>query len=253
LYIGRLHDIEDADLRARAAAFLGNDSREQLVIEGLLGEGTIISPLSKYRELHTRICRPKGLSYEDTQHVINYTLGHLGNDYNVRQLLDLARFMFPYGILPRRWRSSLFEHNIGDPTRTVCSSMLAGAFSSVHFPILPVVQHDTSGRVRLYKRNSKLHTPRDFDYSPYFDIIKYPFFDHDDLTFYRKLPWNDEGVICNDEKDCYLPEPAVVSNAPNTAGGNTNTLLGSSILPGSPGSPRVLSAMLTRLRHSLLP
>ncbi len=43
LYLGRLHDIEDPKLREHAAAFHHGDPREQLVIEGLLGSGTIIS------------------------------------------------------------------------------------------------------------------------------------------------------------------------------------------------------------------
>ena len=249
LYIGRLHDIEDPDLRARAAAYVGADCREQLVIEGLLGEGTLVSPLQKYRDLHTRICRPRGLSYEDTQQVINYTLGHLGHGYNVRQLLDLARFMFPYGLLPRRWRSSLFEHNAGGPTRTVCSSMLAAAFSSVHFPILPVIQHTADGQVRLYKLNFKLHTPRDFDYSPYFDIIKYPFFDHDDLTFYRRLPWDEQGVMCNDATDCYLPgatpPSALVKKAEPVSKGGEDGLSDAAFLPHSSWPSRTLRGWLT--------
>jgi hypothetical protein len=205
LYIGRLHDIENPELRAKVAASYKGDPNDQLVIESLLGEGTLINPLEKYRHLHTRLCRPKGLAYEDMQHVISNALAHLGKFYDVRQLLDLARFMFPYGVLPRRWRSSLFEHNAGTPTRTVCSSMIATAFAAVHFPILPVVQRNDDGSLKFFKRNFRLYTPRDFDYSPYFDIIKYPFFRYDELTFYRRLPWDEEGVICNDESDCYLP------------------------------------------------
>ncbi len=251
LYIGRLHDIEDPQLRAHAATFHDGDPREQLVIEGLLGSGTVISPLSKYRDLHTRICRPKGLSYEDTQKVVNYTLGHLGHDYNVRQLLDLARFMFPYTILPRRWRSSLFEHNVGDPTRTVCSSMLAAAFSSVQFPILPVIQRTQDGRVRLLKLNFKLHTPRDFDYSPYFDIIKYPIFDHNDLTFYRRLPWDEDGVMCNSPDDCYLPAALTTATPSAPDGAGEEALSGAAFMPRSSRlhAPLALRAWLLRLKH----
>ena len=28
----------------------------------------------------------------------------------------------------------------------------------------------------------------------------------DDLAVYRKLPWDKNGVVCNDENDCYIPE-----------------------------------------------
>jgi hypothetical protein len=220
LYIGRLHDIEDPRLRERLKRFHDGDPAEQLVVEGLMDQGTIISPLSKYQILHTRICRPRGLSHHDAQRVIGYAIEQLGAGYNVRQLIDLARFLFPYDVVPRRWRSSLFEHNAGDPTRNVCSSMLAAAFAAVHFPILPVVHRQDDGSLRLYKRNFKLYTPRDFDYSPYFDIIKYPLLDCDDVTFYRRLPWDEQGVICNDESDCHLPSPITTpETAPAAAAG----------------------------------
>lgn len=205
LYIGRLHDIEDPTLRALVRKFYDGDERDQLLIEALLGEGTVVRPLAKYQGEHLRICRPRGLSRQDAQRVIEFCAQHLGADYDLRHMLDLARFMYPYAVLPRRWRSSLFEYNAGITTRAVCSSMIGAAFTGVHYPILPVIQRDTGGRLQLYKRNTRLYTPRDFDYSPYFDIIKYPILGVDDLALYRQLPWNQDGVICNDENDCFIP------------------------------------------------
>lgn len=206
LYIGRLHDVEDPEIRSMIARHYRGDEREQLMVEAVLGEGTIISPLSKYRGEHLRICRPKGLSLQDAQQVVSFGVRHLGADYDVRHLLDLARFMFPYALVPRRWQSSLFEHNAGIAARTVCSSVIAAAFTAVHFPILPVIHRETDGRLHLYKRNTRFYTPRDFDYSPYFDIIKYPFLGFDDLAIYRQLPWDQNGVICNDANDCFIPQ-----------------------------------------------
>jgi hypothetical protein len=207
LYIGRLHEIENEADRNLIKQHYDGDPNDRLLIEALLGEGTIVSPLSKYEKDHIRICRPTGLSRQDTAKIISYSVQHLGASYDIRHLLDLARFLFPYGILPRRWRSSLFEHNVGEPTRTVCSSMIAAAFTSVHFPILPVVHRTHEGGLRLYKRNTRLYTPRDFDYSPYFEIIKYPLLGFNDLAVYRQLPWDQDGIICNDENDCYIPPP----------------------------------------------
>jgi hypothetical protein len=46
----------------------------------------------------------------------------------------------------------------------------------------------------MYRRHTKLITPSDYDYSPYFEIIKYPILDLDDLALYRKLPWDSTGV-----------------------------------------------------------
>ncbi len=207
LYVGRLADIEDPALHALVEKFYSGSERDQLLIEGLLGEGIIVAPLSKYADYHLRICRPKGLAPQDAQRVIEYCAQHLGTEYDLRQLIDMARLMYPYAIVPRRWRSTVFEHHAGIPTRTVCSSMIGAAFNYVHFPILPVVHRAQDGKLQLFKRNSKLYTPRDFDYSPYFDIIKYPYLGFDDVAVYRQLPWNQEGVICNDVNDCYLPDP----------------------------------------------
>ena len=207
LYIGRLEDIDDPGLRALIEKFYQGDPGEQLIIEALLGEGTLINPLSKYRGEHLRICRPKSLSQQDAQHIIGFAAHHLGTDYDFRQMVDLARFMYPYPIVPRRWRSSLFEYHAGVPTRTVCSSMIAAAFAGVNYPVMPLVHRGEDGKLQLYKRNPRLFTPRDFDDSPYFDIIKYPILGLDDLALYRQLPWNKDGVVCNDADDCFIPDP----------------------------------------------
>ena len=124
--------------------------------------------------------------------------------------MDLARFMFPYWFLPKRWRSTLFEHNAGRPTKTVCSTMIAEAFSRVRFPIIPVIHQDQDGQLSLIRNNSKLVTPRDFDHSPYFDVIKYPILDFDELGIYRKLPWDRTSVHCNTIGDCFYSHPEEV-------------------------------------------
>lgn len=203
LYIGRLHDIQDPALRNLVVQYYQRDHSEQLLIEALLGEGTRITPLSRYRNEHLRICRPEGLSAADAQRVTAYAIRRLGSDYDVRQLLDLARFFFPWGFLPRRWRSSLFQHNAGGPTRNVCSCLLAEAFSSVDFPILPFIDRRDDGTVRFYKRNPRLFTPKDFDYSPYFHIIKYPFLALGDVGLYSKLPWTSSPLIYSDRGRSY--------------------------------------------------
>ena len=209
LYIGRLFDIRDPRLRVVIEANFEGDPEEQLVIEAALGKGTIITPLSAYRNEHLRICRPDGLSADDAQEVLAYAIGKLGNNYDIRQVMDLARFFFPWTILPRRWRSSLFQHNAGDATRTVCSTLLAEAFSQVDFPILPFIDRGDDGSLRLFKRNPKLFAPRDFDYSPYFSIIKYPYLGVNDLGLYRRLPWDRE-------TDYVDQQPAPRQNASNT-------------------------------------
>ncbi len=223
LYIGRLYEIEDETLRQTVAEYSNAEPETQLIIETLLGQGTVVYPLKKYLNSHVRICRPSGLSPRDAQKVIAYAINRLGTGYDVRQLLDLARFMFPYGYLPRRWRSSLFNHNPGDATQTVCSTMLAEAFQSVKFPLLPFAEHLEHGKVHLYQRNPKLVTPRDFDYSPYFDIIKYPLFGLDDIAIYRHLPWGDTDIVCNDINDCFKNLPQQLDEQSGDTGKNNES------------------------------
>lgn len=204
LYIGRLHDIDDIQLREKLAHHFQGDPDVQLVIEGYLGKGTIVSPLDNYKADHIRICRPRGLSRRDAQQVLAFAIQRLGTDYNFRQLFDLARFLIPWSFMPSRWRSSLFEYHAGEQTRTVCSTMIAEAFSSIDFPILPLVkQHEESG-LELFVRNPRLITPRDFDYSPYFEIIKFPFISFTEGP-YRSLPWNRQGLFSLDGESIFDP------------------------------------------------
>ncbi len=205
LYIGRLDEIRDESLQEKVNEHYQGESHEQLIIEAVLGEGTVVNPVTRYENEHLRICRPKGLSRSDRQQVIAFSLSKLGYEYDVRHLLDLARFLIPYGIFPRRWRSTLFQQYAGRSTRNVCSYMLGEAFGSVNFPILPIAERSEDGSLKLYKRNPRLFTPKDFDYSPYFDIIKYPYFGLDDVAAYRGLPWDNEGMICNTSGDCFVP------------------------------------------------
>lgn len=206
LYIGRLNQIDDDELHKTLRVRFSGDGEEPLVIESQLGHGVIVAPLGKYENSHIRICRPRGLSQWDALKVIDHAVRRLGEDYDVRQIFDLARFFFPYPLIPRRWRSSLFEGPRGKLSRSVCSTMLAEAFMAVKFPIIPVVQRGDDGELRLFRRNTRIFTPRDFDNSPYFEVVKYPLIGHDDLANYRNLPWDDQGLVCNADGDCFLPQ-----------------------------------------------
>lgn len=204
LYIGRIHDIEDDRIRETINESYDGAPDEQLVIESELGYGTVIHPLSRYEGEHLRICRPHGLNFGDSQQVIQYAVSRIGIGYSVRQILDLARFFLPYAILPRLWRSTLFQYSPGQETKTVCSTMIAEAFSFIQFPILPLVKHDNDKGVQLYQRNPKLCKPSDFDYSPYFHIIKYPFLDYTHHSDYKLLPWHGHGPLEGTEGDFYM-------------------------------------------------
>ncbi len=191
LMIGSLNSINNPEVRRKVTQFYQGDPTEPLVVESLLGYGTVINPLKSYRGQHLRVCRAINLPPGDAEKVVAFAVEHLGLDYDVRQLLDLARLMFPYGILPRRWRSTLFEHNAGKPTQIVCSSMIARCFQHVQYPILPIIRTDKDDVTRFYKRSFRLFVPADFDYSPFFDVIKYPSRQYIRKIAFNRLPWCD--------------------------------------------------------------
>ena len=201
LYIGRLHDVHDEHFRKKLLEKYEAAPDQQLLVEGILGKGMIVTPLNEYQKDNLRICRPSTLSAQDAQNVINYAIERLGVGYNIRQLFDLARFIFPWRILPRKWRSSLFTRNPNEVAKTVCSSMIAEAFYSVRYPILPLFRRQGKNGVELIPRNTRLYTPADFDYSPYFDVKKFPFMGTASNSPYRDLPWNKDGVVGHGEKD----------------------------------------------------
>jgi len=62
----------------------------------------------------------------------------------------------------------------GQPTRAICSSLIAQAFESVGYPILPDISRvdPLSRREILHIRHHSLYTPRDFDISPFFAVVK---------------------------------------------------------------------------------
>ncbi len=80
---------------------------------------------------------------------------------------------------------------------------------SVRFPVLPVIEHHEDGRARFYKRNPRLFAPRDFDYSPYFNIIKCPYWGRAEHAPYHQVPWSTDGAVFNRKNDPLKgsPEP----------------------------------------------
>ncbi len=197
LYIGKLEEISNTSIQATIQQWCNCNTTTPLIIESELGSGTIVSPLAKYQEDHIRILRPQGLSVEDTQKIIAYATGRLGAHYNLKHVFDLFRFLVPWSFVPKRWGSYIFEHSGSQPLEEICSSMIAEAFQSIQFPILPIVTTDPEKNIELIERNPRLFTPSDFDFSPYFSVIKYPIFPVDEKAYYHHLPWKSK-MMSND-------------------------------------------------------
>lgn len=205
LYIGHIHNIDDPKLREYVQQHYKGSLSEPLLIEAMIGEGTIIVPMSKYKEEHVRVCRPTGLSHYDAQKIIEYAVNSIGRTYSVRHFIDLGRFLLSSKFIPKQWNSTLFKNSKGKAKQDICSVMIAKAFASVKFPILPFIRQNKNRQIEMIQRNPKLYAPCDFDYSPYFDIIKYPMMPVHGFTAYRHLPWQAD-VISNDDRGLSTPE-----------------------------------------------
>lgn len=148
------------------------------LVEVNLGEGCVSAPLSKYSSYNTRICRPVGLSPGECRRVADFMIQRVGLKYDLRNIIDLLRYFIPTPPVPVRWRRRMIAFGSGDPTRAICSSLIAQAFQSVRYPILPDVRqvnerHGSKiAREILHIRHHSLFAPRDFDLSPWFQIIK---------------------------------------------------------------------------------
>jgi hypothetical protein len=82
--------------------------------------------------------------------------------------------------------------------------MIAESFAFVQFPILPLVKESEDDNLQLFRRNPKLCTPSDFDYSPYFEIIKCPFVDFRHDQDYHLLPWEGSSELSDEETKLYI-------------------------------------------------
>jgi hypothetical protein len=201
LYVGRIGDRET------------DDGEPLVLVEAELGKGVIGTPLSKYAHYHTRICRPTGLTPEDRKRVCAYATERIGFDYDVKNILDLMRFLMPLPI-PQRWRRKMMSMGSGHPTRIICSALIAQAFDSVRYPILPKISRAESESAReelLEIRHSSLYAPRDFDISPYFEVVKPTLLNGFD---YKKMQWADQAISFEIEALTVTVEAQVVATAP---------------------------------------
>jgi hypothetical protein len=169
LYVGDIPGTDD-----------GKGNKHKLV-EVNLGEGCVSSPLSKYQHYPTRICRPHSLTEGDRRVLIQFMIDHIGIKYDVRNVIDLARYLIPHPPVPQSWRRKMLALGSGEPTRAICSSLIAQAFERIRYPILPDVEKVLDGSAGangytpeeiFHIRHHSLYTPRDFDVSPFFEIVK---------------------------------------------------------------------------------
>ncbi len=177
------------------------DGEPHVLVEAYIGEGVVSSPLSRYRNYHTRICRPVGLTAGDARKIMQFMVARIGLAYDTKNIFDLLRYLVPLPI-PSRFRRRMIALGSGDPTRAICSTLIAQAFESVRYPILPRIERLAQGghqRVKgrmarqeiLHIRHYSLYTPRDFDISPFFAVVK-PTIERG--FNYKRLTWSDQAA-----------------------------------------------------------
>lgn len=191
LYVGDAYLKRHPTEQVRIYRRFGREARF-LIVEALIDQGVTVSPLTKYIDLNIRICRPIGLRPDDLQIVLDHVMSRIGHTYDRRNFLELARYLLPFHLIPPKLKEDALHFGSGIETETICSTLLAEAFTKVRFPILPAylpwkprtmgerIKQMVVGRPTrraysglLLARHPTLSVPRDFDLSPYFDVIKF--------------------------------------------------------------------------------
>jgi hypothetical protein len=186
------------------------DEAAHLMVEAL-PRGVSVAPVAKYVDFNLRICRPHKLRKEHCAVLMDDAVATIGWRYDLRNVFDLARYLIPVSVVPPRWSLAALHFGSGEPTEAICSSLIARLFHKVRFPILPTVTYpeesetERSGRLarRIFgqpsqdytglfrMRHPTLITPRDFDLSPYFDIVKLNPISREDFD-YSRIRWVDD-------------------------------------------------------------
>ena len=169
---------------SHAALYIGEEAlepdgpRRPMLIDVDVEAGVRRVPLDAFAEEHTRICRPRGLPPPVIDQLVGFMRARIGYSYDLKNVFDLARYLILPPV-PGHMRRRLIALGSGEPTKAICSTLLAQAFESIRYPILPEIETvlgHAGGREQqrelLHIRNYSLYTPRDFDVSPFFEVVK---------------------------------------------------------------------------------
>jgi Permuted papain-like amidase enzyme, YaeF/YiiX, C92 family len=215
LYVGDEPIRGKPEMRAALVAQYGEEANF-LLVEALVETGVVLSPIAKYRDFNIRVCRPFNLSSADLADVMDEAIRSVGDTYDLRNVIDLARYFLPVSLVPARLRRQALQFGSGVPTRVICSSVVAASFHRVKFPIVPnyeqlppqtlpaappkrklwpIGSKATTGGALQYGAlkmvSPTLVTPRDFDLSPYFEIVKFNIIEN--MRFdYHKILWAED-------------------------------------------------------------
>ncbi len=217
LYVGDAL-LRNGGPRADALAQRYREDASSLLVEATVETGVAAAPLSKYAYHNIRICRPLRLREQDLAIVLATVVDQIGRPYNVDHVLDLMRYFFPVHLIPQLWRQTALKYSGRFSKEVICSTQIAMAFQKIRYPILPVLdgrQTDVVGNLsyrywlrapwrtrqmdmfhsRVFRPSDPLlMTPRDFDLSPYFEIVKLPVQARREFD-YKRITWADEEAV----------------------------------------------------------
>jgi len=186
IYVGDELVRRGGPLKALAVEHFGAEA-DYLVVEALM-DGVVASPLLKYAEYNVRLCRPHKLRGVHKKELLDETIASIGMHYDLRNILDLAFHLLVVSFMPRRYRRDALRFGSGYSGEVICTSLIGRVFHRVGFPVLPdVIFQEGEQKPRRFlpfarktrrsaiyrRRDPTVLMPRDFDLSPYFEVVKF--------------------------------------------------------------------------------
>ncbi|MDD9957480.1 MAG: YiiX/YebB-like N1pC/P60 family cysteine hydrolase [Gammaproteobacteria bacterium] len=187
---------------SHACLYIGEEedsAEKETLLEADLRAGVRVVSLKHFEEFNLRICRPVNLIDEDRKKLLAFAKAKIGQKYDLKNVFDLVRYIIQKPPVPNRYRRAMIALGSGEPTKAICSALIAESFQSIGYPILPRREggQGIDGEVpQFYRRHFTHFTPRDFDLSPYFEVIKPTLEKGFD---YRDLRWKDISGDCKEE------------------------------------------------------
>ena len=214
VYVGDELVQRGGELGEWARCEYGEQSKNLLV--EALPDGVTARPIDIYANHRIRVCRPHRLGPDDLKVIMDDALSAIGWQYDPRNVVDLAWHYVPAELIPSRFRSQASRYGSGARAQVICSSLVGELFANVGFPVLPTVSFPDGQppprvrpaatqrwlqRLRRRPRDSypglfrRLHpsllAPRDFDLSPYFEVVKFSVIEDGDFD-YQLIRWAED-------------------------------------------------------------
>ena len=101
-------------------------------------EAGLSCPLSTYFGLSHAYLPSGRLVADDRQAVCDYAVERIGLQYDLKNIVDLGRYLVPLPV-PQRFRRRMIALGSGDPTKLICSALIARGFAAIGYPILPAM------------------------------------------------------------------------------------------------------------------